>query len=515
MPRRRKPSTVRTPERAAPARTDRWLASILTGCGMAAALILAIALGTYLPVKEDTTTPESAHLQIAWMIRNHQPVYTDWQTHPPYLAVYGPLYYRLVGLAGRAAQVDRNGLVWVGRVISASSFLLAAALLWLLVRRLTGTMWSAWIALLPLAWLPPTAVRFLASTRPDAPALALSIAGLLLGATSKRAPLLAAAVCFSLALQIKAAAVAAPLALILALLFDRQFRRAVLFASVMLAANTTVWVVGHFATDGHLWQHVLAVRFAPRDLGYLTTMVTDNWVIKALIVMTLVGLLAATLLARKKCFDAMPRLPLRVAWLYGPAAFAIAAVLATRQGGDINYVIEPAAALGLLIGAVASAVPRLDDARLRQVMRLCGVLLLVCTIATLPPLLILDARYMAYGAKQRCGVRAEAIAWSRLQQQPVLSLDPWLSYQSGIGGFLSDPVVYASIVTARPDLDVVARRVAERHFQTIILRGPLEEAHRIVYQDMPYAWPRLRTAIAENYVERESRNGWYAYGRLN
>lgn len=531
---------------------DQILALGAGGLSVVLLVLAACSLALYLPSELPTTGGEEAGAYGAWYVRAGQTLYVDWRRDEARLLIYGPLYYELLGQIARLMGLDRDGLLTLGRATALAAAAGAALLLALLVRGIGGGALASLVALLPLAWLPLTALKFLVSTRPDALALLFSIGAVAAacmagGRKAKQVPVppvgpppagrrdarvprgsgfgvrwivLAAALAVGAAFT-KPTALAAGAAVLGALLIGREWRAAALFAGTA-AAIGLVGVTGvQAASDGYFLVHLLAAGDAPRDWRYAAELAGGNWQasVIALLMIVLAALLAR--LRRAGAFEESARRPFdapavgrtaRMAAVYGPVSLALAVYLSCRQGGDVNYLIEPAAATGWMLGVVLTAAKRPSVPSARRALRLLLVLVAVVSIGSGPLERLHAARREAAQARELAPVYRHVAEWIAQQPRPLLSLEPWLAYRAGVDGFVSDRIAYTSAVLSRPELDVAAQRVEERHFAAIVLYEPVGRAGRVIYQDIPYATPRLREAIRRQYVERGFLLGWYVYG---
>lgn len=498
---------------------DRILAIVAAGLSAILLVLAVYSLLLYLPSELPTTGGEEAGALGAWYVRAGQPLYVDWRREQARLLIYGPLYYQLLGQTGRLMGLDRDGLLTLGRALALLAAAGAALLIALLVGRVGGGPVASLVALLPLVWLPLTSLKFLVSARPDALALLFSIGGVAT-ACLPGAWLGAAAVVLAAAAFIKPMALAAGAAVLLALLIGREWRAAVLFAGTAGAIGL-VGVVGlQVTSDGHFLAHLLAAGGAPRDWRYAAELASGNWQasVIGLLVIVLLSLLvrpwwsgAFEELPRRSTLAPVAERTVQIAAAYAPISLGLAVLLSLRQGGDVNYLIEPAAATGLLLGMVLAAMRRSADPAAARAQRLLIVLLVGVSVAGEPLARLRAAQQEAAHARELAPVCRRVAEWIGRQPQPLLSLEPWLAYRAGVDGFVSDRIAYTSAVLRRPELDVAAQRAGERYFAAIVLYEPLERAGRAIYQDIPYATPRLREAIRRHYVEGGSLYGWYVY----
>jgi hypothetical protein len=280
------------------------------------------------------THPEGATIAAILRARDGQPVYQDFLQFPHVITPYPPLQPAVVGLAARALGLSIMETVGLARGLTLASALVTTFLIWLVAVRLGAGRLAALAGaglFLPLPFLDEWGF----AARPDVPAVALSLAAMLLVLVQPQRVWLAAIVAVA-ALFTKQTAVALPVVATVWLLLSGQRRATVMFVGTygLLAAG----LVGLFQllTGGtYMLNTVLAhlntpkngFDFATRDIMPLFT---DGWLPLGL---------AAVALAIPSVRRA-GLLPL----LYLAAAIALALYSLRNTGGDVNYLIEPAAA---------------------------------------------------------------------------------------------------------------------------------------------------------------------------
>lgn len=483
-------------------------ATALTLMTAASLSILSVAatLLIYLPIDAETTTGEGAPLAVCWRVRTGQTVYDDWRSGPIYLAIYGPLYYQFVGRAGALLGADREGLVLIARILSMAAAAAVGLMLYATARRGGLSPAAATAALLPLTWMPTEALRFLASARPDAPALAASVAALSALLRTQPRWTLAAALAVA-ALWLKPTAMP-PLLTVVAAAAIAGAPRSAWIRVVAIIGLGTLAVLGLNAwTAGGLAEHLFSTRHAPQALSNSVDLVRRHVGVAS----TLIGAPLAAVLLRRAAHrsgsraEAADESPFAAHFIasYGLLAPVVALAFARREGSDANYFLETAAALGFALPAL------LRRLAAEKRVTIPAWLLLFVTLLTFPPLRITDALTLARAPLS--ALTRPLCEWTASQPGPLLCMEPWLAYRSGAGGHLADRIAYTSLVRARPDLDVLTPLVHERRFATIILYGSLEDAKRRIYGDVPYLWPQIIDAIRAHYRERDRRFGWRAY----
>ncbi len=186
--------------------------------------------------------------------------YGDIAQQPHIVTNYPPLYLVVVRLAGMAGA----DLLAAGRIVSVLSTLAIVAMVFVAVRTMVGetadararTVAALLSALLALCVTP--VAHFAPLARVDMLAVALSLGAMLLGAHSAGSPwrLQGAVVLAVLAVFTKQTAIAAPVALVGALLLTRP-RDAVVAALSGIGLGLVVMAVGHVLTDGGFLRHLI------------------------------------------------------------------------------------------------------------------------------------------------------------------------------------------------------------------------------------------------------------------
>ncbi len=496
-----------------------WLAVVL-----AVAVQTAVALRWRFESPGWTTMWESAPLEVAAQVARGGLVYGDLRTGPVRVAIYGPGWYSLVGGLSRPAGAEPDRMIAVGRLTGIVSLAVAVAAVPLILRRAGTGLAAALTGLGCIVLLTPTAIRFVASARPDAPAAAVSALGLWLAFGPGRLRPLLAAVLLAGAAQMKITSAAAMAAVAVGCAAVRDWRRMVLIAGGAVLLCAAALGIAAIGSGGRVFEHLAVVADAPRGWRYVWFILTRDP--QEAQVLLLLALPTAALLSLRTSMIPAPTVPESPgdptgrrrracraaigAWY--PAALAVALATATRQGSDRNYLIEPAIAAGAVLGLW---VRRAVDVRQAgawwatrtAVAAVIGCAGLLCTTGA-------GSRYDADAAsvaRLLTPYQPEAWSWARSLPQPLLSLDPWLTFRAGVENDLNDPLAWASRCLARGGEDVIARRAAAGSYAAIVLIGPPEAGKARLYGDIPGVWPALAEAVADRYRPAEVRGPWHLY----
>jgi hypothetical protein len=474
---------------------------------------MAMQVAAMLPLTRPQTPWENAPLDIAWQVRQGGAVYTDWRSGPVHVAVYGPAYYWMLGTIGRIAGLDRIGMIGLGRGLSVGAFAVAVVLLAMLAAKGGNRRWAWAIPLIALGWIPVQSVEFIASARPDMIALALSLVGLYLAMCDGRWTAAAAVTAFGVAVFSKSTAVAAPLAVALAMIWEPRRMRLLWLLGTFGAGVVAGVLALQAATGGLFWLHQQVTLAAPQKWAYALFVLTKGRMEDQPRLLAMMVAIAMLTRFVRPGFGGLPdslRRPWRWATAYFFAATLVAILSARRQGSNINYLIEPTLAGGWVLALWARSLAVTADRSSRLVGRV------LATVALLNPAPwyiaphVTTARQIAQDWQLRADYEHGA-GWLKGLPGPLLSLDPWLAYRSGVEGYVNDPIAFGSMSVTQPDRDVLTARVRERFFASVVTFGPMDAVPPFVHQEIRTPWPALETALRENYVLTERLDPWYRY----
>lgn len=347
-------------------RAARWL-TVLAGLALCVVFIIAgvQTVGLAWPV----THPEGAFVATILRVRDGEPLYQNFHQFPHLIAPYPPMQPVVSGLLSRLFGLSVLESVTLARSLTLAASV-ASALLVGLVARQCGAAPMAALAgatlFLPLPFLDEWGF----STRPDLPALALSLVALLLLARYPDRPWLAALVA-ALAFFTKQTAVAMPVAGVCWLALTGRWRGALVFCVAWgVVVGVALGALELLTGGAYLLNTLLAHLNTPKNGMDLATrdlmpLFSDAWPAFGL----LLGSLALAVRDRRVW------LPL----LYTAVATGLALVTLRNTGSDMNYLIEPAAAASM--GAAlainwlwrSGGSPRLQVVRVGASVALAGV----------------------------------------------------------------------------------------------------------------------------------------------
>ena len=323
------------PSGARAARLARALAiacTILVGLALSSQFVIAgvESVGLVWPI----THPEGATIAAILRVRDGQPLYQDFRAYPHLITPYPPIQPVGVGLASRTLGLSILETIGLARCLTLAAALAAMLLIWLIARQLGAGRLAALAGagfFLPLPFLDEWGF----AARPDVAAVALSLLALLVLVVRPQHAWLAAMVAV-LALFTKQTAVALPVAATVWLLSTRRWRSATSFVGTWIVLTAGAVALLDVETGGnYVLNTVLAHVNTPKNgldlaLRDFLPYVHDDWLPIALTV-------AAVLLPGVRRRAALPT-------LYFGASAGLALYSLRNTGGDVNYLIEPAAA---------------------------------------------------------------------------------------------------------------------------------------------------------------------------
>lgn len=397
---------------------------------------------------------------------------------PPYrIHLYGPVFYEVAGRILRGLGSPAS--LAPGRLLSLAGLALALGGGFALARRMTGPGGgaSAVGVLAPLSFLP--VLIFTPQNRVDTLAAGLSICGLALAARGGRVAPAWAALLFVLALFTKPTALAAPVALFVAYLWQRRRRDAGQLAAAAVVLGLAGLAVLQLATGGGFVTAVFGFNGAnPFSLGGLFK------AIQVALGQPLLPVAAGLALAGLALGEAEERL----ASIYFLLALGLALATVGKVGANVNYFVEPALA----------AVPVLALGWKRTSTSLYGLGLtlafVAASLAVAAPRVALEIR----GRAERA--RAESTLRPILAGRSVLTMEITSALRAGALPYLNDPSIFACLTAAG--------RFDERRLLADLERGEvavvLADADLSEVDPVYSNWsPRVRAAVAQHYELRQ------------
>lgn len=300
-------------------------------------LVAAVRAAVYLGYAVYGLTPqfEAFHLEakmvlLAYRVRAGLSLYPEWRSYPHVANFFGPLYFVLVGLLGRAAGADIGGLFAIGRAVTFASTVAIAAGAGAVMSRRHGRAAAATAALLCLG--TPALVGFSVMVRPDMMAELLGLAGFVVSARGGRVGTLAGGALLVLAILTKQTAVVFLLAAGLALWLGGERGRAICFVAACAACLALVVLAATVVLEPNLVRSLGGESKTPwsfaawsRTLGRAAYGSPDLFVFPA------IGLV---LWWRRDTLEARWAVALAV------VVAASSLVLSAKRGADLNYYLS-------------------------------------------------------------------------------------------------------------------------------------------------------------------------------
>ena len=316
---------------------------ILTG--LVALLFVAEAV-RFLPVSADNMYPEAAGVLAAQRWAHGLPLYVDYR-QPPYLITpFPPLWYSLLAAAAKLGLSDLNSLTLFGRVLSLASLFGLAGLGYRWNRQLGYTPRAS--LLTPAFYLSfPILIPWAFTARPDFLALFLGLGALYLaGLRSSTAWVGAAGVVAAMAFLVRHNAVAAPMAVVLWLVWSRRWKHATLFCAVW--GFVVAAVLGAFQVSSHglLLLNLSGATFGQFALTYIHDIAgrvlgtPGHGFITALFVFGLLGFIESWSNGDNR---------IRLISIYLGVSVALTIIGSAARGAAVNHYLEPALALAVLV----------------------------------------------------------------------------------------------------------------------------------------------------------------------
>ena len=269
-------------------------------------------------------------------------------TSPPYLVtLYGPLTYLAFAVVHAAAEDLGIEPVFALRCFLLASWLLSVFIVGAISQRLSDSSLARWLSILSGMSILPLA-NWITQLRGDLLALTASLIGvlLILGKTENRNIVLAA-VLASMAVAFKQTFLAAPLAVIVWLVYDRRWRVTIIY--LMAFTVSTLCMYGAM-----LWREPLMLDHL-RVLGYLETeyygaldlIKMAAW--QPIVLLSLIGVAASIPICRRA---------MGLVMIYLGLSWTITVLTIPQIGSNVNYFWEPLFVSAVLSGLGLSRLKR-------------------------------------------------------------------------------------------------------------------------------------------------------------
>jgi hypothetical protein len=320
-------------------------ALLLVLTGLAALFFLGEAV-RFVPVTGENIYPESAGVLAAQRWARGLPLYEDYRRAPYLITAFPPLWYALLAVAAKAGVSDLDSLTLLGRVWSLACLFGIAGLGYLWNRSLGFSFRRAFLAS-AFYFSFPILIPWAVTARPDLPALFLGFAALYCaGLRSSASSVALAGAVAALAFLAKHNAVAVPVALVLWLVWSKKWRHVGLFCAVWASVVGLTLLVFQFSSNGLLLLNLSGAKFGQFALTYVRD------VLNRLLVTPGHGFAVAlfafgTFAVLGNWYKSDDRT--RLLNIYLVVSFCLAVVGSAAAGATVNYYLEPALAMAVLL----------------------------------------------------------------------------------------------------------------------------------------------------------------------
>lgn len=484
-------------------RTFHALLLILTG---AMALMFLITSVKFLPVTGDNMYPEAAGVLTAQRWSFDFPLYGDYRQSPYLITHFPPLWYALLAGAASAGLPDLNSLTLFGRIISLICLLglMAVGYRWNRRMGLSPSM-SALTVTLYLSF--PILIPWAVTARPDFPALLLAFVSIYLVAFQQRKGTVAlAAAVAALAFLMRHNAVAAPVAIVLWMFWQRRWKDSVVFCTVWGLVVGVTLTAFQLSSHGLLLLNLSGAKFGPIALTYgrdtLFRILLGPGYGFALI---LFSLSLFCLLDPWKRNDP----PTRLISVYLMVALGFAVFGSAAAGAAVNHYLEPVLIMAVL---APSGVARIGEAWKENTS--LGVFALAMMLMVLLPSADEQWRQLMRSKPEDLTKVAKL-----LNGRYVFTDIPYLAARTSLPQLLDLVSLTYSERTkssSRWSSDLLVQTLQDKAYEVVILQESPEAPYDPIARYPRY--PRLdsdtRVAIVKNYSLCYQLDGSYVYGRI-
>jgi hypothetical protein len=478
---------------------------VLGAVRMAAYLVYAVC---FLAAEFESFNLEAKMVLLADRVRAGESLYPARKNYPHVANIFGPLYFVVVGLAGRAASSDLHGLFLIGRAVTFGSALATSLVLAAYLSRCHGRGAALVGAVLSLGAAPMYGFSVMA--RPDFLAEFFGILGFFLTGLRSRSCVVVGGLILAAAILTKQTAVVFLLAASSALVLEGKHRRALILFGATIAVVLTVVGLGTIWVEPRMARDLLGESHTPWNfVTWLRTLIRVIKWAPDFLVFAFVGMFLWTMRSTRD----VRSLALAV-WI-------IAAALGTsaKRGADLNYYMSFRVIEALAAGTLWHAAMKARTSR--------GKLVAVCATAVTAIVLwptVSNSLSLAEGAintksaasgpygqlmsstyREVLGMAKDANAklltdsglFDAAQRERAVFGDPWLFH------LLAE--------TGQIDLEVIERRISSQYYDLIVTTSDLMMPQ---YAADEFALPTILVEpIRRQYESLGSRAGLYFYAR--
>lgn len=432
--------------------------------------------------QRDVTVPEGSIVYSIEQVANGRPLYRSLDRPPYATTAYAPLFYVLAGHGTRWLGGGIDIAYMVGRLLTLVATFACGFLVVALARRVGARSWEAWIGFV-LVLANPNLVPWGYTARPDVLALSFALLGLWIHLGSgRRWRTFPTAACLLAAIYTKQSMVAAPVTLIVFLLWRRRYRRAAELAALVFGAEAAI-----FLSLDALMLGTFAMNTAYANVAPLVPWQAVEFTARFLLLASAPTVLL-TWIGRTRAQEGDEgRSMFQV---YAVVSILLAVVTCTKGGAAKNYFLEPTIALCVMAPFGVRWI------RLRQDTR-AGALMLVTLAITCS---LTPVRALKRTRELQAQASSNAPVLDHLARTPGLILfgDAGLAVRAGRPILLLDKYNVSYMSDAGlVDVAQLVELLEQRGIAALVLDHPCADVHE---NGQPW-WPReVSEAIECHYA---------------
>jgi hypothetical protein len=307
-------------------RASRFALGLILVLGATRMVCFFVYAWCFLPAEFETFNLEAKMVLLADRVRAGELLYPAWRNYPHVANFFGPIYFVLVGLAGRAFGTDLHGLFLIGRAVTFGSAIATSLVLVEYVRRRYGTGAAVIGAVLSFGAAPMYGFSVMA--RPDHLAEFFGILGFFVSGTRSRTGFIVGGLLLAAAILTKQPALAFLLAAASALFLEGRRQRALVLISATIAVVVTAVVMGTFWLEPRMARDLFGESHTPWNfVTWLRTLVRMGLWAPDCFVFAGIGIVLWTARTRRDV-----RSLALAFWI-----IAVSLGTSAKRGADLNY----------------------------------------------------------------------------------------------------------------------------------------------------------------------------------
>ena len=218
-----------------------------------------------------TTRIESFILNGATRFAQGEPIYLGLNSDQYIVHVYNPLSYLPAGFLGRLFHLNMEQILLTGRLLSYFSTLLLAGVLAVWVRYTSGNWKYGLLVGLGIFFFQPFTATDFFRFRPEPLALLFTFLGVVVYLSEIRNKIIISALLLFTAFLFKQPFIAAPFAILIHLLIEKDVKSSALFCATMGGLLLLYFGIGYVATEGRFFQNTFTAM-ANNSISPLTNL---------------------------------------------------------------------------------------------------------------------------------------------------------------------------------------------------------------------------------------------------